>query len=436
MSEEPRPPEGCVKTECDMTTDVETTDNEAAFFKFMSRHLVALVSDYESYNEDGSLLKAGIGVASGFVIELHDQWYWVTAGHCLKRMDKAIKKGFLKILSGCFMDGFWIDAKFTKEFFPPFAYTQGRGIAVDDMTIGLDFGMILLDDWIKQCFEKNGVVPVTRSNWIKQPTERMQHFRLLGIPENEVGDPIIDGAMRTVNLSPVMVYVHQRDLATIPGAQSADCFAGQIHKDAKLETVHGMSGGPIYGFSQNAKGEWGYHVVALQSRQPPDDKSIIFGCSVEKFAERAHQAIGIVSGAFPIDSDAIDYPLEEFIEHFRELNDSLGTDIDRRREDGRRIVREFMESKYEGFLDRMYRIQRFLWIIWLLDEHASELVERGLVIREEPEFVVSVSGRLLWALHHLVTTRPTKEIANGVSLEQTLAVVAAIEQGEPGDRDD
>ena len=56
----------------------------------MSRHFVAFVIEYEFF-DDNKDVQNHFAVYSGFILSLHDQWYWVTAGHCLR--DDDGKKG-------------------------------------------------------------------------------------------------------------------------------------------------------------------------------------------------------------------------------------------------------------------------------------------------------------------------------------------------------
>ncbi|MGH7193449.1 MAG: hypothetical protein ACREJM_07930, partial [Candidatus Saccharimonadales bacterium] len=60
-------------------------------------------------------------------------------------------------------------------------------------------------------------------------------------------------------------------------------FVARIHKEADIETIEGMSGGPIYGFRFDDRGNLRYHIVALQSSWLPKQR-VIFACPFAVFA--------------------------------------------------------------------------------------------------------------------------------------------------------
>jgi hypothetical protein len=79
-------------------------------------------------------------------------------------------------------------------------------------------------------------------------------------------------------------------------------FTAKIHPECEIQSIEGMSGGPIFGFRKNAQGQFLFHVVALQSRWD-ENQRIIFGCSLPYFAEWLHQEMKNT----PLDDpDAID----------------------------------------------------------------------------------------------------------------------------------
>ena len=69
---------------------------------------------------------------------------------------------------------------------------------------------------------------------------------------------------------------------------SPNMFVGRVAPEAKIDTIKGMSGGPIYGFRYDSSGRLLYHAVALQSLWRERSR-IVFGCPVPVFAERTHE---------------------------------------------------------------------------------------------------------------------------------------------------
>jgi len=265
--------------------------NEADFLRFMSRHVVALTGEYESFMPDGTALHRGVFVFSGWVLALHDRWFWVTAGHCFRQcLDDPIRAGTLRIITSGFADYFGLEA--AHQHVVPFTYEVGDGFHIDRGDMGLDFGLIPLSDLTKRAFEANGVVPVSRQNWIHQDAVTFMQYRMLGFPTQPVQESTFvasDGSMGAF-LQPVMIGIDRLDPGEVSGSPATTWFVGHIVPEATIPSIEGMSGGPIYGFRQGADGRWYYHVVALQSRWRPESR-IVFGCSVPLFAEAVHQAL-------------------------------------------------------------------------------------------------------------------------------------------------
>src|SRR6202030_170924 len=126
--------------------------------RWFGRHFAAYTFDYESFNPDGSLLHRGVGVHSGFFLEIGDTWFWVTAGHCLKdELEDPMAKGQLRLLNGSFMDYFGHEA--TNTFSVPFTYEPGCACYLDKPELGLDFALLPIDGLMKKTFLANNNVP-------------------------------------------------------------------------------------------------------------------------------------------------------------------------------------------------------------------------------------------------------------------------------------
>lgn len=270
-----------------MTEAQKGSTEDSALIAFMSRHFVALTYNYESLNPDGSVFHQGETALSGFVIELHGVWFWVTAGHCLKdHLDQRIRKGQIRITGGGFVDYFGYEAE--HRFTVPFTYERGCGLYVEKPSLGLDFALIPLDVNKRRLFEKNKVIAISRDNWIHQTSLTFERFKMLGIPADNVFTRDQPNGSSSILLQPVMVDVQELDPTKIDDPQSEYWFAGRLAPEVKIASLIGMSGGPIYGFRRDSEGHWTYHVVALQSRWRPDSR-ILFGCSLRVFAESVHQ---------------------------------------------------------------------------------------------------------------------------------------------------
>jgi len=261
------------------------------FVGFISKHFVALICEYESFNLDGSPLHKGSAVFSGFVIEVNNRWFWVTAGHCLKEtLDENIATGVLKVTGGGFMDYFNTDSAHWHQV--PFTYEVDCGFYIDDPEMGLDFGLIPLDGNKRQLMEANKVEPISRKNWAFDPGTTFDVYKVLGIPETEVYTADADGEEQ-IEMRTVLFGVHRKNPDDVPQAKGQDWFVGKIDDAVTVPTVKGMSGGPIFGFRKvqlAGKDRWVYHTIAVQSWWNKDER-IIFGCFLPKFAEVLYRGL-------------------------------------------------------------------------------------------------------------------------------------------------
>lgn len=242
----------------------------------MSRHLVALIGEYQSFEANGELLHEGRFVFSGFVMSFQGRWFWTTAGHCLdEKFDREIRRGTLKILSCGFADYFGSGAR--SKTIVPYTYEVDCSVNVNKVELGLDFALIPLPDLIRRNLEHNGIIPVSRENWIHQKDLTFETYKMLGFPSHLVSN---------AGVRPVMITVNRME-STEVDSKSPPWFVGTLDDSIIDFDIVGMSGGPIYGFRQRQDGQWSYHVVALQSRWK--DRRITFGCSVPLFAEAVHR---------------------------------------------------------------------------------------------------------------------------------------------------
>lgn len=257
----------------------------------MGRHFVALSCQYESLNTDGSVFHSGTMIFSGFIIEFLERWYWVTAGHCLEEeLDDHIRRGEIRVIGGSFIDYLGFEAQHFHTY--PYTYAPGDGQYIYRPDIGLDFAILRLDGLMRPAFARNGIVPIGRENWIHQPNLSFEFYRMLGIPRGRVVTTHEPDGSESVSVGLALLAI---DEATPEEAESLpdhrpNMFIGKIAPEAKIDTIKGMSGGPIYGFRHDSEGRLVYHAIALQSSWYPDSR-IICGCPLIVFAENVYQIL-------------------------------------------------------------------------------------------------------------------------------------------------
>lgn len=265
----------------------EMNEEQRRFMRCMSKHLVVLSFVVQRFKEGKPTKLDGFHL-SGWIINLHDHIFWATASHSLKLIDKEIEKGNMEIDSVRFVDCFGAEAKDDTSI--PFHYEPGCGIFREGDEPGYDAALIPVDYLTMRGFLYNKVKAVGRANWIHQTGMQFDHYKMLGIPAHLTQFSVSKRGEISTGIRPVMIAIDAVDRATIKNPPPEDWFVGRIHEDVEIESIEGMSGGPIYGFRKTDE-NWFYHVVALQSRWREEER-IIFGSPVKLFAEAMHQAFG------------------------------------------------------------------------------------------------------------------------------------------------
>ncbi len=160
----------------------ESADKSKEFVQFMSEHLVVYAVEVTSY-EDGKVLDETIVALSGVIIEIFDRWLWVTAGHCLKMLDGE-ENNTLTLRNGGFLDCFGRNPKSTHAI--PYTYDPSEREYIEEPDLGLDFGIIPLTDLFRQQMAANGIQPIRRNHWTEQVGLDFEHYKMLGIPVEQV----------------------------------------------------------------------------------------------------------------------------------------------------------------------------------------------------------------------------------------------------------
>jgi len=272
---------------------VKASIKEPSFIDFMGKHLVVLSGVAERF-ENGKHVRTDGFKLSGWILRLHDEFYWVTAGHCLGNLDDGIRGGTLRIIECGFADYFGDNARYGHNI--PFSYELGCGFYIDDDAQALDFGVIPLNHITVLNLIANGVKAIGRENWEKQHAMVFEHYKMLGVPAHLSQFSISPGGEFSDKVQPIMIAIERVDPASIPNPLPEGWFVGRMYPKFSIDDIAGMSGGPIYGFRRLSDGQFVYHVVALQSRWRKDSR-IIFGCPVPRFAEWLHEELDLFISA-------------------------------------------------------------------------------------------------------------------------------------------
>ena len=86
-------------------------------------------------------------------------------------------------------------------------------------------------------------------------------------------------------MRPAMIHIKRSDLLPEQVAITKfPQFIGQLDQKFDIDSIVGMSGGPIIGVGEDTQGNYCYWIVAIQSRWLPERK-IVFGCSLPVLGE-------------------------------------------------------------------------------------------------------------------------------------------------------
>lgn len=263
-----------------MNSKVKQWSNSDAIAYFC-RHLVALCITFQRDGADDTEFAA----YSGTLITIENKVFFLTAGHILKDLEEARASAGVEITGAVLADTFALHRISEKPI--PFDLNSADLIHIDDEEEGLDFGVIPLSSYYVRLLAKNGMVALEEKNWIHQSNVRFDAHAMLGLPE-EFSSKQVDRDGNAL-VSPTMFRVHRLESPPEGTRKTRHSrFVGQIDKELPIQSVVGMSGGPIFGFNITEK-ETRYWIVALQSSWNPKTR-IVYGCPLPVLASLLTQA--------------------------------------------------------------------------------------------------------------------------------------------------
>lgn len=212
-------------------------------------------------------------VFSTFVMSIDDEWFLVTAGHCLKEIEKIKNAGY-SIAKSSLLDFGGLNAKHFQPI--PFDFENSIYGHLDDNKY--DYGIIQLSTYYRRLMESNDISALNEEVWEKQPKDPDFYF-LLGVP-----DQLTEVTEDKIKITTTLHTVIKCDSVPIEFEKTeAPTFYGEIHLDDDLSSIKGMSGGPLFSFKRTESGELKYWLCAVQSRWIKN-KRLIAACLINPFA--------------------------------------------------------------------------------------------------------------------------------------------------------
>jgi hypothetical protein len=271
----PRIPEAWIM-DGEITSDAE--EQKRIFIRSLCRHLVCITGTAIELKSDQK--KKVFFNISGFVVSLYGGWMLITAGHALERLDKRIKNGELEIVECSLADYFALDVDSAVGI--PINYKDIKKLYLDDDSLGLDFGLILLGPHYRRLLEKN-VRAIPQEAWELREKLQFDRYGVLGCPEelfdgqrcvNVRGETVIGG------VRPVLMMGERTDF--LPDYKPVPKFPWvgiELKDKTEIKSVIGMSGGPILGFQDQPGKPPLYTIVGVQAWWDKE-KRIAYGSSL------------------------------------------------------------------------------------------------------------------------------------------------------------
>ena len=263
--------------------------------RFFCRHLLGLGWYEGPVNERGEFTEEPtFHGASGFLLQPHDGFpnfvCLVTAGHVRTEYAKRLSQPRIAGKNHSLLD-IW-GPRSTCSDRIPFDFMRAPALFDDDARAGLDYAIIALPDLVLRALRQT-TVPVRKQNWIHQPELTFDFYAMLGLPLEVAQQMFLAQNGRkyvTTFQKPALIRLQECDLPAHCEPATNPQFVARVHPGVSLDSVVGMSGGPIFGFRKNDDGHLGYWPVAVQSSWLPKSR-IVRATSIPLLASLVEQWI-------------------------------------------------------------------------------------------------------------------------------------------------
>jgi hypothetical protein len=242
------------------------------FFENARQHFVTLscVQRPHDKSEDKPL------IFSGFLIEIENIWLYVTAGHILRDIRKAIEAG-----------SEFETWRLADKAAIPYAFDLEKWLVIEEEKLGLDYAAVWLDPLYCRQLEAGGTVPIPKVAWGDHVIE-YDHVVIVGVPSETVKydqQNILTGRI-------VLMPLKKAEAPERAGRKAENQFYAKLKESGDVKDIVGMSGGPVFALKK-MDGEWRYVVIGVQSGWYSSSQIIAvcpfspFGVVLEKAIESA-----------------------------------------------------------------------------------------------------------------------------------------------------
>ena len=242
------------------------------------RHVVALAGAYEHVHGDGNRSPKEPFYYSAAVIEVRGEWYLLTAGHNVEKMEAAATRADMKLVA-CGLDDTYAPERRDNTPIHYFDFVGAPRFCRN--TRGVDFGLIHVRQHYRELLKANGIQALTEDYWNPAKVHRCGVFLMVGFPEDSTNSGITFSEghyVARVKGAPSFILIDRLPVPP-PGCASTRYprFIGQIRPEHDVGDIAGMSGGPIFCFRGHDFEP--YFLAAIQSTWIKK-KGITFGCPI------------------------------------------------------------------------------------------------------------------------------------------------------------
>jgi hypothetical protein len=242
-----------------------------------------------------------IHVLSGFIVEILGEWFYMTAGHILRRIRQAIDAGST---FDVWRFGDQTAGNRFNNMAVPYFFESEKWFVLEDSDAGLDYATVHIGGLYRKQLEAGGVSAIEKSAWSDYTAEH-DHWALVGIPSETV---VYDGKTE-IAARVVVAPLVPADAPPGGDTKASNQFYAKLAEDSGsfVTNVDGMSGGPIF-MLKFVHDTWRYSVIGVQSAWYPSQRLIVgcpfatFGNALEPVVEEAlllaqNQKLGLQPGA-------------------------------------------------------------------------------------------------------------------------------------------
>ncbi|MBI3523753.1 MAG: hypothetical protein HY066_04385 [Betaproteobacteria bacterium] len=236
-------------------------------------------------------------VFSGFMIDVQGEWFYVTAGHIIPKIFKALAAGSS---FDVWRFGDQTAGDRFKGIAVPYDFNADTWLVLEDQDLGLDYAAVHVGNFYRRQLEAGGVTAIGKEAWSDHTTE-CDHWSLVGIPSETVDYDGVTIITARVVIAP-LVPAEEPELA---GNKVQNQFYAKPldGSDAFFKDADGFSGGPVFALKR-VSDKWLYGVIGVQSAWYSSTKTLAicpfssFGFALEEVVAEARRVQG-QSGSAP-----------------------------------------------------------------------------------------------------------------------------------------